>query len=101
MVTATDGHPFWVPALHAWLRATDLQPGNWLRTSAGTRVQITAVHRWTASSATVHDLTVRKLHTYYVLAGVTQILVHNTSPVCNINVSRDARQPAGARQGPG
>ena len=26
-VTATDGHPFWVPELGEWIDAIDLQPG--------------------------------------------------------------------------
>ncbi|MFI1711932.1 polymorphic toxin-type HINT domain-containing protein, partial [Streptomyces griseoruber] len=76
-VTATDGHPFWVPELGEWIDATDLKAGEWLRTSAGTLVQITAVERWTALDATVHNLTVSMLHTYYVLAGRTPVLVHN------------------------
>ncbi|MFF6993715.1 polymorphic toxin-type HINT domain-containing protein [Streptomyces sp. NPDC008313] len=76
-VTATDGHPFWVPELGEWLQATDLQPGEWLSTSAGTWVQITAVKRWSAPTATVHNLTVSDLHTYYVLAGDASVLVHN------------------------
>ncbi|MCX4811802.1 polymorphic toxin-type HINT domain-containing protein [Streptomyces sp. NBC_01239] len=76
-VTATDGHPFWVPELHEWLRATDLVPGEWLSTSSGTRVQITAVKRWTLLTATVHNLTVGELHTYYVMAGTEAVLVHN------------------------
>ncbi|GHE45309.1 hypothetical protein GCM10018785_13740 [Streptomyces longispororuber] len=75
-VTATDGHPFWVPELGKWLDATDLRPGQWLRTSAGTHVQITAVARWTQQAA-VHNLTVADLHTYYVAAGATPVLVHN------------------------
>jgi hypothetical protein len=77
-VTATDGHPFWVPALHEWINATDLHAGQWLRTAAGTQVQITAVTRWT-QHATVHNLTVSDLHTYYVLAGATPVLVHNSN----------------------
>ncbi|MFF9662122.1 polymorphic toxin-type HINT domain-containing protein, partial [Streptomyces althioticus] len=76
-VTATDGHPFWVPELGEWLDATDLQPGQWLRTSAGTHVQITAIERWTSLGATVHNLTVGNTHTYYVLAEATPVLVHN------------------------
>ncbi|MCM2578995.1 polymorphic toxin-type HINT domain-containing protein, partial [Streptomyces meridianus] len=76
-VTATDGHPFWVPELGEWIDATDLKTGQWLRTSAGTHVQITAIKRWTAQSATVHNLTVSNLHTYHVLAGTTPVLVHN------------------------
>ncbi|MFE9627026.1 polymorphic toxin-type HINT domain-containing protein [Streptomyces sp. NPDC006527] len=78
-VTATDKHPFWVPELGEWIDATDLKTGEWLRTSAGTLVQITAIKRWTALDATVHNLTVSTVHTYYVLAGATPVLVHNTS----------------------
>ncbi len=77
-VTATDNHPFWVEAVGEWLHATDLEPGEWLRTSAGTYVQVTAIDRWTAPDATVHNLTVNDLHTYYVLAGATSVLVHNS-----------------------
>ncbi|MFF9449772.1 DddA-like double-stranded DNA deaminase toxin, partial [Streptomyces althioticus] len=76
-VTATDGHPFWVPELGEWLDATDLQPGQWLRTSAGTHVQITAIQRWTTPGTTVHNLTVGDTHTYYALAGSTPVLAHN------------------------
>ncbi len=77
LITATDEHPFWVADLAAWVNATDLQPGQWLQTSAGTTVQVTAIRRWTALRATVHNLTVADLHTYYVLAGATPVLVHN------------------------
>ncbi|GHE83706.1 hypothetical protein GCM10018772_02740 [Streptomyces fumanus] len=77
-VTATDGHPFWVPELGTWLKATDLHPGTWLRTSTGTYVKVTALKRWTAQTTTVHNLTVSAVHTYYVLAGQTPILVHNS-----------------------
>ncbi|MCX5125514.1 polymorphic toxin-type HINT domain-containing protein [Streptomyces sp. NBC_00347] len=76
-VTATDGHPFWVPELREWIDATDLEPGQWLQTGAGTRVQVTAAEPWTAAAATVHNLTVSNLHTYYVVAEATPVLVHN------------------------
>jgi RHS repeat-associated protein len=76
-VTATEGHPFWVPELGRWTDATDLRAGEWLRTSAGTYVQVTAVERWTTLRAVVHNLTVSDLHTYYVVAGATPVLVHN------------------------
>ncbi len=75
-VTATDGHPFWVPQLHQWVKAGNLASGQWVQTSAGTWVQITAIrHRTQATS--VYNLTVDDLHTYYVLAGTTPVLVHN------------------------
>ncbi|MEV4739879.1 polymorphic toxin-type HINT domain-containing protein [Streptomyces sp. NPDC049555] len=74
---ATEGHPFWVPDLKKWVDAGELEPGQWLRTSAGTWVQVTAVEAWT-QNARVHNLTVESTHTYYVQAGVTPVLVHNT-----------------------
>lgn len=76
-VTATDGHPFWVPELGEWINATDLHAGQWLQTGSGSWIQITAVDRWTVPQATVHNLTVGEVHTYYVVAGDSQILVHN------------------------
>ncbi|WP_370416863.1 ricin-type beta-trefoil lectin domain protein [Streptomyces fradiae] len=78
-ITATAGHPFWVPELGKWVDATDLESGEWLQTSAGTHVQVAAIQRWTAQDATVHNLTVSDLHTYYVLAGATPVLVHNAN----------------------
>jgi RHS repeat-associated protein len=76
VITATDEHPFWVPSINEWLDASDLEPGQWLQTSAGTWIQVTAVRQWN-ETATVHNLTVSDVHTYYVLAGDTPILVHN------------------------
>ncbi|WP_405986787.1 polymorphic toxin-type HINT domain-containing protein [Streptomyces sp. NBC_00872] len=81
-VTATAGHPFWVPRLNEWITADRLEPGAWLRTNTGTWVQITAVDRH-GEQATVHNLTVEDLHTYYVLAGGVPILVHNAD--CGAN----------------
>ncbi|MCX5203133.1 polymorphic toxin-type HINT domain-containing protein [Streptomyces sp. NBC_00237] len=75
-VTATDGHPFWVPALSRWVEAKDIQQGTSLQTPTGTSVQVKDVQRWTESS-TVHNLTVNDSHTYYVSAGQTSVLVHN------------------------
>jgi RHS repeat-associated protein len=75
-LVATDTHPFWVPEADAWIDAGDLLPGQWLRTSSGTHVQISAITRYTQQQRT-HDLTVAELHTYYVLAGAAPLLVHN------------------------
>ncbi|MEV1005393.1 polymorphic toxin-type HINT domain-containing protein [Nonomuraea sp. NPDC050202] len=76
-VTATDHHPFWVPALNRWVPAEELRAGMWLRTSAGTYVQVSAIRQRTAEQR-VHNVTVANLHTYYVLAEITPVLVHNT-----------------------
>ncbi|MGA5343930.1 polymorphic toxin-type HINT domain-containing protein [Streptomyces variabilis] len=88
-LTATDGHPFWVPALQQWMDAGDLKSGQWLQTSAGTWVQITAVRHHTQSTA-VYNLTVDDLHTYYVLAGTTPVLVHNCGGEAIVHLDRTA-----------
>lgn len=75
-VTATAGHPFWVPELGGWVNATGLAVGERLDTSADAVIHITDVDRWT-QSATVYNLTVGDIHTYYVLAGSIPVLVHN------------------------
>ncbi|MGH9895887.1 MAG: polymorphic toxin-type HINT domain-containing protein, partial [bacterium] len=79
-LTATDGHPFWVPDLTEWIDAADLQPGQWLQTSAGTWTQISAINHRTQTT-TVHNLTIADIHTYYVLAGNTPVLVHNCNGI--------------------
>lgn len=88
-VTATDGHPFWVPALHEWVDAGDLKPGQWLQTAAGTHVQLTAI-KLSREHATVHNLTIEDTHTYYVLAGETPVLVHNSSCPIAANTATSA-----------
>ncbi|MEC4020976.1 RHS repeat-associated core domain-containing protein [Streptomyces sp. H27-D2] len=75
-LTATEGHPFWVPELGRWISAGELSPGQWLRTSSGTWAQISAV-RHHAQRSEVYNLTVDDLHTYHVFAGDESVLVHN------------------------
>ncbi|WP_256984888.1 polymorphic toxin-type HINT domain-containing protein [Streptomyces sp. 2R] len=80
-ITATDSHPFWDPESGEWADATDLAPAKWLQTESGARAQIANVHRWTQEAA-VYNLTISNLHTYYVLAGQTPVLVHNSNGLC-------------------
>ncbi|MFD2691812.1 hypothetical protein ACFS5L_44355 [Streptomyces phyllanthi] len=35
------------------------------------------VRKWTSAGETAYKLTVSDLHTYYVVAGATPVLVHN------------------------
>nr|WSS66327.1 polymorphic toxin-type HINT domain-containing protein [Streptomyces sp. NBC_01177] len=77
-ISATDGHPFWVPDLRRWVDAGDLKPSQLLQTSTGTWVQITAVHAH-HETTTVYNLTVDDLHTYFVVAGGSTALVHNSA----------------------
>ncbi|MGW2540425.1 polymorphic toxin-type HINT domain-containing protein, partial [Kitasatospora sp. NPDC001574] len=80
-VTSTGTHPFWAQNQHAWRNAGDLTTGDTLRTTNGQAAQITATKKWTASRP-AFDLTINEVHTYYVLAGTTPVLVHNSNPAC-------------------
>ncbi|MFJ2649659.1 polymorphic toxin-type HINT domain-containing protein [Streptomyces sp. NPDC087420] len=99
---STDNHPFWVIGLRKWVEAADLKPGQWLRTSAGTRVQIDALQPWT-QTARVHNLSVSGPRTYYVLAGETPVLVHNATPgqKCDLTLGAgpNAREGVGLEDG--
>ncbi|MEV7523613.1 SpvB/TcaC N-terminal domain-containing protein [Streptomyces sp. NPDC091371] len=75
-VVATDNHPFWAPELGKWVYAKEIVPGMLLQTGNGSYTQVGVVRAWTQHKR-VHNLTVDDLHTYYVLAGATSVLVHN------------------------
>ncbi|MQY36163.1 hypothetical protein SRB17_41600 [Streptomyces sp. RB17] len=75
-LTTTWHHPFWDATHHHWTDAHNLTPGTKLRRPDGTTVTLTAVHNF-HQHKTTYDLTVGTLHTYYVMAGATPVLVHN------------------------
>ncbi|MEU0150263.1 polymorphic toxin-type HINT domain-containing protein [Streptomyces sp. NPDC006288] len=77
-LTATHEHPFWSPSEHQWIEARDLKAGMTLLTDDGTSVTVRA-NRSFSDHARTYNLTVDDLHTYYVLAGATPVLVHNSS----------------------
>ncbi|MER5209266.1 polymorphic toxin-type HINT domain-containing protein [Streptomyces sp. NPDC002838] len=89
-LTATHEHPFWSPTARDWVEAADLKPGMTLLTDDGDTVIVTANTAYT-QHATTYNLTVSDLHTYYVLAGETPVLVHNSGPNCGV--------PTGGRNG--
>ncbi|APU21383.1 RHS repeat-associated core domain [Actinoalloteichus sp. GBA129-24] len=76
-ITATAEHPFWVADLDAWVNAEDLEPGHRFETADHREAAVTAVDAYYVPRQ-VHNLTVGRLHTYYVLAGETPVLVHNS-----------------------
>ncbi|WP_399944272.1 polymorphic toxin-type HINT domain-containing protein [Streptomyces sp. BBFR25] len=81
-LTATHEHPFWSPSKKDWVEARDLRKGMTLLTDDGETVIVTA-NRPFSKRAKTYNFTVDDLHTYYVLAGETPVLVHNSS--CNLN----------------
>jgi hypothetical protein len=76
-LTATHEHPFWSPSEKRWVEAGQLQPNATLLTDDGTTVTVTNNRPFTKHART-YNLTVEDLHTYYVLAGSTPVLVHNS-----------------------
>ncbi|MGW5283434.1 ricin-type beta-trefoil lectin domain protein [Streptomyces collinus] len=76
-LTSTAGHRFYVVD-RGWTLVSDLHVGDRLRTPDGSIRRVTALlDRPDLSPRTVYDLTVGDLHTFFVLAGATPVLVHN------------------------
>ncbi|WP_344899238.1 polymorphic toxin-type HINT domain-containing protein [Actinomadura meridiana] len=77
----TANHPFWNNTTHTWTATGDLRYGHRLNTTDGDHPRVLAV-RIHHDTADMYNLTVRQLHTYYVLAGTTPVLVHNHGEAC-------------------
>jgi hypothetical protein len=90
VVIATEHHLFWDQGHHAWVRADELTKLSHLRTPTGADLTvITAVSY--PGNPTVHDLTVEDIHTFYVEAGTTPVLVHNAG--CRWKLGDDYSMP--------
>jgi hypothetical protein len=83
-IVATDGHPFGVDAQGRWLDAGDLGTGDELETAEQGRATVVATWTW-KQVRTVYNLTVDGVHTYYVVAGDTPVLVHNCGEIDDIS----------------
>ncbi|MFH8717721.1 polymorphic toxin-type HINT domain-containing protein [Streptomyces zaomyceticus] len=86
-IIATTHHPFWVESKQSWINAGDITPGMTLRTSNGEAVAVQETREYQGRERT-YNLTVADLHTYYVLAGATPVLVHNSGP-CGISARNE------------
>ncbi|MFI5705442.1 RHS repeat-associated core domain-containing protein [Streptomyces xanthochromogenes] len=87
-VHTTSKHPFWDRTARAWIPAGKITPGHSLSTDRDQAVLLLAVIT-VPGSASMYNLTVDQLHTYYVLAGDTPVLVHNSSCGGGLAVLRD------------
>ncbi|MBW8482525.1 polymorphic toxin-type HINT domain-containing protein [Actinomadura parmotrematis] len=81
-LTTTTNHPFYDITQAAFTNAADLHPGDELQQPDGGTATVRTVHRYNTSQVT-YDLTINGLHTYYVLAGNTPVLVHNDNLPCS------------------
>ncbi|MEV3993625.1 DddA-like double-stranded DNA deaminase toxin [Streptomyces sp. NPDC049837] len=73
----TYEHLFWSPSEKTWVRAADLRKGMTLRTPDGAEHVTVEKNRPYSLRTTTYNLSVFGVHTYYVLAGTTPVLVHN------------------------
>ncbi|MFJ7194787.1 MULTISPECIES: polymorphic toxin-type HINT domain-containing protein [unclassified Streptomyces] len=80
-LTATDNHPFWLTNAGRWADAADIRIGDELRSPTGAPLRVAGVLDQRGPRRT-YDLTVGGLHTYYVLADETPVLVHNSGGAC-------------------
>jgi hypothetical protein len=76
VIHTTQEHPFWDASTGSWVDAAHLKPGDQLLSTGGQVVTVAGVHSWTGSHD-MRNLTVRDLHTFYVMTGATPVLVHN------------------------
>ncbi|MGV9214922.1 polymorphic toxin-type HINT domain-containing protein [Micromonospora sp. RB23] len=103
-LNTTPYHPFWTPDARSWVNAGELRVGSMVRTASGEAARVTGVRTFPGRQV-MHNLTVAGSHTYYVLAGTTSVLVHNTNcfdPDDLVYLGNDwYRTPAGLNYGPG
>ncbi|MFG2912346.1 RHS repeat-associated core domain-containing protein [Kitasatospora sp. NPDC048298] len=90
-ITSTHHHPYWSETRQQWVDAGELTPGEQLRQPDGTTLTIQSVRNY-PYAVTTHNLTVSLLHTYYVLAGTTPVLVHNCGEIDYGSIDADGRR---------
>nr|WP_239071626.1 polymorphic toxin-type HINT domain-containing protein [Amycolatopsis sp. SID8362] len=78
-LTTTFHHPFYDVTRGAFVEAVNLQVGDRLQTPDGGEATVERVTPYHSTEVT-YDLTIDQLHTYYVAAGETPVLVHNCDP---------------------
>ena len=76
-ITGTANHPFYDLSRAGFVEAGDLHAGDLLQTGSGGPATVDSVRAQVGPLVT-YDLTIDGLHTYFVVAGDTPVLVHNT-----------------------
>jgi hypothetical protein len=97
VIRTTDHHPFYDTTRREWLDAANLPVGDHLATTSGAEATVVSAQT-VPGQAVRYNLTVDVLHTYYVLAGATAVLVHNC-PTGGGGTGGAAENPAAAGGG--
>jgi len=82
VVHTTATHRFWSASSQSWVAASRLSPGTGLAAPPGGGPATVTAVRAPTGARTMYDLTVADLHSYYVAAGGTPVLVHNSTAEC-------------------
>lgn len=75
-ITGTAYHLYWDATTRTWTQADQLRIGDHLQSTHGTQTTILALRDYTTTTVT-YNLTINTLHTYYIQAANTPVLVHN------------------------
>ncbi|MET0492969.1 MAG: polymorphic toxin type 17 domain-containing protein [Actinoplanes sp.] len=78
-IVTTEDHSFFNATDSRWEDTDQLDPGDRLRTPWGADATVDSFDIGDHRYAAAYNLAVKDLHTYYVLAGSTPVLVHNES----------------------
>jgi hypothetical protein len=81
-IHTTQNHPFWDATTGTWTPAAGLRPGETLVTPDRTSVTVLKIETFDTAQD-MYNLTVADIHTYYVVAGTTPVLVHNCGTTPN------------------
>ncbi|GAB1510927.1 RHS repeat-associated core domain-containing protein [Actinophytocola sp. KF-1] len=100
-LTATQGHPMWVANLGRWVEAGDLAPGYRFETADHRSATVVRTREW-SEHRQVYNLTVDRLHTYYVVVGGSDLLTHNDDPLarCPVHQIRSTKDITQCTGGP-
>ncbi|WP_436776508.1 polymorphic toxin-type HINT domain-containing protein [Yinghuangia sp. YIM S09857] len=77
-ITSTTHHPYWNHTTQLWTDAGDLKPGDQLRQPNGELLTVLVTRNYN-QTITTYNLTVERVHTYYVSGHAVSVLVHNTN----------------------
>jgi len=81
-IKTTEDHPFWNQTDGEWQQASNLDPGDFVLSSDGDLLGVGGIDWVSAQRSTAYNLTVRDIHTYFVVVGDEEVLVHNNNGLC-------------------
>ncbi len=78
IVTTTEDHPVWNETDRAFQRADALDAGDLVLTADGGGVAVDGLVAGTEHAGTAYNLHIEEIHTYFVVVGDREVLVHNS-----------------------